>query len=158
MVVLYAASTFYHWSTTPTVRYKLQVFDHASIYFLIAGTYTPFALLTLQGTLGWIIFGIVWSFALTGVILKIFFTGRFNLLSTIMYIVMGWIVIPVVFPLIDSLTLEGFWWLLAGGISYTIGAVVFMFDNLKFNHFIFHVFVLLGSIAHFVAVYWFVLV
>jgi len=158
MIILYAASTFYHYSTRPEIRYKLQIFDHASIYFLIAGTYTPFAMITLNGTMGWVIFGLTWSFALAGVILKIFFTGRFNVLSTIMYLVMGWSVIPVVFPLIDALTLNGFWWLLAGGVSYTIGAVLFLFDNLKFNHAIFHVFVLLGTIAHFISVYWYVLV
>ena len=157
MMVLYGASTFYHWSTSPFIRYKLQIFDHASIYILIAGTYTPFALITLQGTIGWVIFGITWILTLAGIIIKIFFTGRFNLLSTIMYVVMGWIIIPVVFPLIEVLTLDGFWWLLAGGISYTIGAVLFMFDNMKFNHAIFHVFVLLGTLLQFISVYFYVL-
>jgi len=157
MMVLYGASTFYHWSTSPSIRYKLQIFDHASIYILIAGSYTPFALITLKGTIGWVIFGITWILTLAGIIIKIFFTGRFNLLSTIMYVVMGWIIIPVVFPLIEVLTLDGFWWLLAGGISYTIGAVLFMFDNLKFNHPIFHLLVLLGTILHFISVYFYVL-
>ncbi len=157
MILLYAASTFYHNSKTPRLRYKLKVLDHASIYFLIAGTYTPFALVTLQGTVGWIIFGVVWAMALAGAVLKLFFTGRFQTVSTVMYVVMGWIIVFAVKPLINNFSYEGLLWLMSGGISYTLGAVVFSLDRIKFNHAIFHVFVLLGTFCHFISIYYYVL-
>lgn len=157
MMILYSASTFYHWTTQHKIKSRFQIFDHASIYILIAGTYTPFAIITLNGTLGWVILAFTWSFALVGVILKIFYTGRFNLLSTIMYVVMGWNIVFAISPLIEKLGQPGFLWLLSGGILYTIGAVLFMIEKLQFNHVIFHVFVLLGSIAHFISIYWYVL-
>lgn len=156
MIALYAASTFYHKSTSHKVRSRFQILDHASIYVLIAGSYTPFALVTLKGTAGWILFTLVWVFGLTGMVLKIFYTGRYNKLSTLMYVVMGWSAIFVILPLIENLTWNGFYWLLTGGISYTIGAGFFLFDALRFNHAIFHVFVLAGTICHFLAVYWYV--
>ena len=157
MITLYAASTLYHYSTNPYYRKKLQILDHSSIYLLIAGTYTPFALLALGGTTGWVIFWVTWTLAITGIIVKLFFTGRFNLISTIMYVVMGWSIIPVIFPLIDAISLNGFWCLLAGGISYSIGAIFFMLDSLKFNHAIFHVLVLFGTALQFISVYFYVL-
>ncbi len=157
MILLYAASTFYHSAKSPVLRYRLNILDHASIYILIAGTYTPFALVTLSGTVGWVIFGVVWGMALTGVILKLFYTGRYNLLSTVMYVVMGWIIVFAIKPLFDNLDLPGFLWLVAGGLSYTVGAVFFMIDKLKFNHAIFHLFVLLGSFCHFISIYMYVL-
>lgn len=157
LILLYAASTFYHSAKSPRIRYRLNILDHASIYILIAGTYTPFALVTLNGTVGWSIFGIVWVLALTGVILKLFYTGRFNILSTVMYVVMGWIIVFAIKPLINNLDLPGFLWLIAGGLSYTVGAVFFLVDKLKFNHAIFHLFVLLGSFSHFISIYFYVL-
>ena len=157
IVLLYAASTLYHSVRERKLRYRLNILDHASIYILIAGTYTPFSLVTLQGSVGWIIFGVVWALAIIGVILKLFFTGRFEALSTIMYVAMGWIIVFAVKPLIDNLSQDGLIWLFTGGISYTIGAVIFSIDRLKYNHAIFHVFVLFGTFCHFLAIYYYVI-
>ncbi len=157
MVLLYAASTFYHSAKENRLRMKLNILDHASIYVLIAGTYTPFALVTLSGTTGWIIFGVVWGLALTGVIVKLFYTGRYQLLSTIMYVVMGWIIVFAIKPLIENLSGPGLWWLFGGGISYTIGAILFMQKRIPFNHAIFHIFVLFGTFCHFISIYYYVL-
>ncbi|NOQ97747.1 MAG: hemolysin III family protein [Calditrichae bacterium] len=157
LILLYAASTFYHSAKKPELRSRLKIFDHASIYVLIAGTYTPFTLIMLKGTIGWLIFGISWGFALTGIILKLFFTGKYNLLSTIMYILMGWIIVFAIKPLIDNLPLEGLLWLFAGGMAYTIGAIIYSIKKIKFNHAIFHMFVLTGSFCHFISAFFFVL-
>lgn len=157
IIILYLASTLYHKSTEPSSRARLRVFDHAAIYLLIAGTYTPFALITLEGTTGWIIFGTVWTFAIVGITLKLFFTGQFDKLSTAMYVLMGWIIVFAIKPLMNSLSSDGLFWLFAGGVFYTIGAVLYSIRKLPFNHAIFHVFVLAGSICHFIAVYWHVL-
>jgi hemolysin III len=132
--------------------------DHAAIYVLIAGTYTPFALVTLHGTTaGWVIFVLVWSIAIAGITLKLFFTGRFDKLSTVMYVAMGWIIVIALKPLLQNLAPEGFFWLVLGGVLYTIGALLYSIRKLKFNHAIFHVFVLLGSFCHFMAVFFYVL-
>lgn len=157
LVLLYAASTLYHSARSALVRYRLNILDHASIYVLIAGTYTPFAIVTLNGLVGWIVFGVIWGMALTGVILKLFFTGRYQRISTIMYVVMGWIVVFAIKPLMDNLSLYGLYWLLSGGISYTLGAILFSLDRIRFNHAIFHIFVLFGSFSHFISIYYYVL-
>lgn len=157
LIILYTASTLYHNSKKIKLRTRLNIFDHASIYVLIAGTYTPFTLVTLNGKVGWWIFGATWLFAIIGIILKLFFTGRYDKLSTLMYVFMGWIIIFAIKPLISSLPTEGVWWLFAGGISYTLGAILYSFNKLKFNHAIFHVFVLIGSFCHFISVYYYVL-
>ncbi|MCK5682869.1 hemolysin III family protein [bacterium] len=157
LIILYAASTFYHSSKNPKLRKKLNIIDHASIYVLIAGSYTPFTLVTLNGTLGWVIFGLAWGLALTGVVLKIFFTGKYNLLSTLMYILMGWAIVFVIKPVIANLPFNGFLWLLTGGISYTIGAVLYSISKIKFNHALFHIFVLIGSFCHFISIFFYVL-
>ena len=157
LVLLYATSTLYHSATEPERRRKLRILDHAMIYVLIAGTYTPLALVTLNGSVGWLLFGTAWSMALTGITLKIFFTGRYQLMSTLMYLFMGWILVFAINPLFRNLSLEGLYWLLAGGLSYTVGAILYAIKSIRFNHAIFHVFVLAGSICHFVTVYAFVL-
>ena len=157
MILLYSASTLYHYSQTPNLRRKLNILDHASIYVLIAGTYTPFTLVTLKGALGWTIFGITWGIALIGIFLKLFYTGKYDKISTIAYVAMGWIIIFAVKPLIENLPLNGLYWLLAGGIFYTIGAILYSIKKIKFNHAIFHIFVLLGSFSHFMAIYFYVL-
>jgi hemolysin III len=157
LILLYAASTFYHSAKDPLLRSRLRIVDHATIYVLIAGTYTPFTLIKLHVTTGWIIFGVSWGMAISGVILKLFFTGRYNVLSTLMYVVMGWIIIFAVKPLINSLSADGLFWLVAGGIAYTTGAVLYSIKKIKFNHAIFHLFVLLGSFCHFMSVYFYVL-
>jgi len=157
LIALYAASTLYHSATDPKRRARLRINDHATIYILIAGTYTPFTLVTLNGWIGWTIFGVSWGMALTGVILKLFFTGRYNVLSTLMYVFMGWIVVFAIKPLVVALPPGGLYWLFTGGIAYTAGAILYSIKKLKFNHAIFHMFVLLGSFCHFMAVYFYVL-
>ena len=157
LIALYAASTLYHSAKDLKVRSRLRINDHATIYILIAGTYTPFTLITLNGWVGWTIFGVSWGMAITGVTLKLFFTGRYNVLSTLMYVFMGWVIIFAVKPLINSLSPEGLFWLVAGGVAYTTGAVIYSIKKIKFNHAIFHLFVLLGSFCHFIAVYFYVL-
>ena len=157
LICLYAASTIYHSARDPKIRGRLRVVDHATIYVLIAGTYTPFTLVTLNGWVGWVIFGFSWAMALTGITLKLFYTGRLNLLSTLMYIFMGWIIVFAIKPLINNLSADGLWWLMAGGVAYTVGAILYMIKKVPFNHAIFHMFVLLGSFCHFVSVYWYVL-
>lgn len=157
LIILYAASTLYHSAKKSELRNKFKIFDHASIYVLIAGTYTPFTLVTLHGTLGWVLFGITWGIAHTGIILKLFFTGKYNLVSTIMYVLMGWLIVFAIRPLIANLPLEGLLWLSAGGIFYTIGAILYSIKRIKFNHAIFHIFVLIGSFCHFMSVFFYVL-
>jgi len=157
MVTLYLASTLFHWSKKQAVRNILNVFDHASIYLLIAGTYTPFLLVTLRGPWGWSLFGIIWGLALIGIVLKLFFTGRYNVISAIAYVIMGWIILIAFKPLIYNLETGGLWWLIAGGLSYSIGVIFYLLNKMTFNHAIFHLFVLAGSICHFISVFWYVL-
>ena len=165
LIVLYGASTIYHSASDPLLRSRLRVLDHASIYVLIAGTYTPFTLVTLNApagwngewTTGWTIFTLSWSLAVCGIILKLFFTGRFKKTSTAMYVLMGWMVVFVIEPLIENFPAEGLNWLVAGGLAYTLGAVLYSIKAIKLNHAIFHFFVLAGSTCHFVAIYYYVL-
>jgi len=157
LITLYAASTVYHSAEDPVLRSKLRIIDHATIYILIAGTYTPFTLITLGGFTGWVIFSVSWSMAFVGIILKIFFTGKHDLISTLMYVFMGWIIVFAIEPLIHNLSSDGLFWLVAGGVAYTVGAGLYSIEKIKFNHAIFHVFVLIGSACHFVSVYFYVL-
>ncbi len=156
LMILYAASTLYHSSRGENRRRQLKIFDHAAIYLLIAGSYTPFSLITLPSNVGRIIFVVIWGLALTGIVIKLFFTGKYDLLSTIMYVFMGWIIIFAIKPLMANLSSEGLFWLFAGGVSYTIGAVFYSLHRLPYNHGIFHVFVLGGSFCHFMTVFLFV--
>lgn len=158
LVALYGASTAYHRAVEPAVRKRRRVIDHAIIYILIAGTYTPFTLITLEGPVGWTIFGITWLMAAIGITLKLFFTGRFGVLSTLMYVFMGWMIMFAVKPLAENLPTEGLFWLVTGGLSYTLGAVIYSIKTIPFNHAIFHLFVLAGSICHFISVYSYVLI
>ena len=153
MIILYAASTFYHAAKKPKKRRRLNIFDHAAIYVLIAGSYSPFCLVALDSSLGWYMFVFVWLFALAGVILKLFYTGKFDKLSTALYLLMGWQVVFFIKPLMASLTSEGLQFLFAGGIFYSVGAILYSIKKLPYNHAIFHVFVLLGSLSHFLAIY-----
>jgi hemolysin III len=154
---LYGASTLYHREKNEDRRLKLKIFDHSSIYILIAGSYTPFLIITLHGFTGNLIFIAVWSIAIIGIILKFFFTGRLSLLSTISYVLMGWIIVFAFKPLYTHLSPDGFFWLLAGGVSYTVGALLYQIKKLKFNHAIFHIFVLIGTICHFISIYFYVI-
>ncbi len=157
LIVLYAASTFYHYAKNPDLRIKLNILDHAAIYVLIAGTYTPFTLVVLKGWVGWTIFGVSWGLALIGIIFKVFYFGRYDRISTIAYVLMGWVIIFAIKPLIDELPLKGLLWLFGGGLAYSFGALLYSFKKLRFNHALFHVFVLLGSFCHFMAVFFYVL-
>lgn len=157
MIVLYTASTLYHSAENNKIRYYLNIFDHSAIYILIAGTYAPVALVVLQGTTGWLIFGLSWLFAFIGVFYKIFFIGRYKVISVITYLAMGWMIIFAINPLLENLSEEGLRLMLLGGVSYSVGALFFAFPRIPYNHAIFHVFVLLGSLSHFIAIYCFVL-
>ena len=157
LIVLYAASTFYHYAKNPDLRIKLNILDHAAIYVLIAGTYTPFTLVVLKGWVGWTIFGVSWGLALIGIIFKVFYFGKYDRISTIAYVLMGWVIIFAIKPLINGLPLKGLLWLFGGGLAYSFGALLYSFKNLRFNHALFHVFVLLGSFCHFMAVFFYVL-
>ncbi len=157
LIVLYAASTFYHYAKNPDLRIKLNILDHAAIYVLIAGTYTPFTLVVLKGWVGWTIFGVSWGLALIGIIFKVFYFGKYDKISTIAYVLMGWVIIFAIKPLINGLPLKGLLWLFGGGLAYSFGALLYSFKNLRFNHALFHVFVLLGSFCHFMAVFFYVL-
>lgn len=157
LIVLYAASTLYHYAKNPELRLKLNILDHSAIYVLIAGTYTPFTLIVLKGWVGWTIFGISWGLAIAGILFKVFYFGKYDKISTIAYVLMGWVIIFAIKPLIESFPTAGLIWLLAGGISYSIGAFFFSYKGIRFNHAIFHVFVLLGSFCHFMSIFLYVL-
>jgi len=152
LLLLYVASTLYHAIPHPGAKARLQVFDHCAIYLLIAGTYTPFTLIALRGPWGWGLFSAIWSLAVAGVVFKLFFTGRFRLLSTLIYIAMGWLVIVAIKPLLLSLDAFTLGWLLAGGLFYTLGTWFYQRDSIRYFHAIWHLFVLAGSVCHFVAV------
>ena len=153
MVVLFLASTLYHSATEPSKRMKLKIFDHVAIYFLIAGSYTPFTLIGLKGAWGWSIFGVAWGIGIIGMVLKLFFTGRFNFLSTLSYVLMGWVVVIAIKPLMNSLSSDALFWLAIGGVFYTVGAVLYSIKKIPYNHAIFHFFVLGGCISHFIGIY-----
>jgi hemolysin III len=156
LVVLYGASTCYHNTSAPDLRAKLRIVDHAAICVLIAGTYTPLTLVTLSGPIGWMIFTASWGLALAGIMLSLFFTGRFKILSTLIYVFMGWMIVFAFKPLMDNLDEIGLRWLIAGGFAYTVGAIIYAVKAIKFNHAIFHIFVLLGSFCHFMTIYFYV--
>lgn len=152
LLLLYLASTLYHAIQHPVAKARLKVFDHCAIYLLIAGTYTPFTLIGLRGPWGWSLFAAIWSLALAGVVFKLFYTGRFKLLSTAIYIAMGWLVIVAIKPLLGALDGWTLGWLFAGGAFYTLGTVFYHRPSLPYSHAIWHLFVLGGSVCHYVAV------
>jgi hemolysin III len=156
LVLLYSISTIYH-SVRGPVKRILRKLDHLSIYLLIAGSYTPFCLISLRGPWGWWLFGIVWALAVVGMLQEIKPRSEARVLSLIIYAVMGWIVLVAVKPLLDSLGMAGFLWLAAGGVLYTVGIIFFAFDE-RFRHWhgIWHLFVIAGSLAHFIAILFYV--
>ena len=156
LVALYAASTLYHALSATRARHILRVLDHSAIFLLIAGTYTPFALVSLRGPWGWTLLGIVWSLAVLGVTAKAVFGTRGPIISTALYICMGWIVLIAVKPVIDSVPPAGIAWLVAGGLAYTGGVVFYAWTRLRYSHAIWHVFVLAGSVCHYIAVVFYV--
>lgn len=157
LVLLYTASTLYHAFPWPNVKKLFHIFDHSAIYLLIAGTYTPFCLVTLGDTWGWTLFGIIWGLAVLGIIFKTMFTGRFRLISTLIYVGMGWLVIIAVDPLMAALSTNGLLWLLGGGLCYTLGVIFFVWDKLPYSHGVWHLFVLGGSVCHFFGIFFHVL-
>ncbi len=153
LIALYAASTFYHAVPHPGLKQKLRVVDHAAIYLLIAGTYTPFTLGVLRGTWGWTLFGFVWTLAALGVLFKVWFgSGRFHRLSTAIYVAMGWVIVIAIKPLVQSMEHAGLILLIAGGLSYTGGVVFYMDKRRAWTHPVWHLFVLGGSVCHYFAV------
>jgi hemolysin III len=152
LVVLYAGSTLYHAARVPRWRHLAQVIDHATIYLLIAGTYTPFTLVTLRGPWGWTIFGLVWVLAVFGVAREVWWKGRPKGLSLVLYLGMGWIIVFALKPLLHSLRPRGVWLLVAGGLSYTVGTAFYRLERIRYTHAVWHVFVLAGSACHFLAV------
>ena len=153
VTTMFLASTLYHSSTDTKIRKRLNVFDHSAIYLTIAGSYTPITMLTMPPLWGIPVLITVWLIAATGIILKFFFIGSFPKLSTVMYVLMGWVIVIAIKPLINSMSVAGLVWLLAGGLAYTLGAVLYQIQRLKFNHAIFHIFVLIGAVCHFIVIY-----
>ncbi len=152
MFLLYLASTLYHGVKHPKLKAKLNKFDHSAIYILIAGSYTPIALVSLRGWIGWTIFGLVWTLAVAGIIFKIwFYRSKWKKLSTWLYVAMGWLVIFAIVPVIQNVPGTSFWFLIAGAISYTTGVIFFFYHRVPFFHLVFHLFILGGSICHFFA-------
>lgn len=157
LVLLYLASTFYHLFSNPRVKRVFHVFDHSAIFLLIAGSYTPFCLVTIRGGWGWSLFGVVWGIAIFGIVFKAFSTGRYNFVSTALYIAMGWIAVIAIKPLVSQLPRGAFAWILLGGLSYTVGVIFYAWERLPYSHAIWHLFVLGGSTLHFFAVLFYVL-
>lgn len=157
MIMLYTASTLYHSFQNPNVKRIMRILDHSSIYLLIAGTYTPFTLISLRGPWGWSLFGVVWGLALTGIVFKLYFTGRFNKASTIIYVLMGWIAVIAIKPMIDIIPFGGLALLFGGGMSYTLGVIFYVWKKMPYHHAVWHLFVLGGTVLHFFAILFFVL-
>jgi len=151
-ILLYLSSTLYHSARSAKTRRVMKAIDHSAIYLLIAGTYTPFALTPLRGTLGWWIFGAIWGAAVIGIFFKAFFAGRFKTVSLISYLFMGWFCVIAIRPLYRELTTAGFVFLVAGGLCYSVGAVFYAWKSLKWSHTAWHLFVLGGSLCHFFSI------
>jgi len=157
IIVLFTASTLYHAMKGEKRKHYFRIVDHISIYFLIAGTYTPVLLITLEQSLGWTLFWTVWGIAAFGVILKLFFTGRFELFSTLLYLAMGWLIVFDFSNLSEAIGSEGILWLYAGGLFYTVGIIFYAFQRIPYNHVIWHLFVLAGAISHFFMIFYYVI-
>lgn len=152
LLLLYIFSTLYHALPEPKSKYVFRIFDHSSIYLLIAGTYTPFMLVNLRGPWGWSIFAVIWTLAVAGVVFKSIAIGRFAVLSATIYVLMGWLVLIAIRPLLHAIPWDGFLWLAAGGLCYTAGVAFFATDRVRYFHMIWHLFVMAGSACHYVAV------
>ncbi|MEW9698757.1 hemolysin III family protein [Paenibacillus sp. SI8] len=157
LVTLYACSTLLHSVQHPKLKDIFEILDHSAIYLLIAGTYTPYLLITLQGPFGWSFFSVIWGLALIGMVLKIFYVKRFMLLSTLCYIIMGWLIVLAFKPLYLNLAFGGIVWLVIGGLLYTFGTIFYMWRRIPYHHAIWHVFVLAGSVCHFISIFSYVL-
>jgi len=156
IIILFSASTLYHAARTENRKHYFRIVDHISIYLLIAGTYTPVLLLMLPDSNGWLLFYAVWGIAAFGVFLKLFFTGRFEVFSTLLYLVMGWLIVFDFSVLAERMHTNGLLFLFAGGLFYTVGIVFYAINKIPYNHVIWHVFVLAGAIFHYFMILWYV--
>jgi hemolysin III len=157
LITVYLTSTLFHAIRVRRVKKFFNLMDHAAIYFLIAGTYTPITLGPLRGPWGWSIFGVIWGLAVAGIIFKVFFIGKFRTLSAFLYVAMGWAIIVAVKPLLETMPENGLWLLLAGGLSYSGGVVFYILKDIPYAHSIWHLFVLGGSVCHFLSIYLYVI-
>ena len=156
LIILYLASTLYHAFPQPSVKRVMRIFDHSAIYLLIAGTYTPFLLVNLRGPWGWSLFGVMWGIAVAGCFFKAFCIGRWDKVTTLLYVAMGWMIVVALKPTIQLVPTGALVLMLFGGLAYTSGVVFYMWHRLPYNHAIWHVFVLSGSVFHFFAIFFFV--
>lgn len=157
IIILYTMSTLYHALTNKKAKIVFRVFDHSTIFLLIAGTYTPYSLISLGGILGWVIFGVVWTVAILGIVFNSISIEKFKVFSMIGYIASGWCIIVAILPMYRSLGLAGFLYLITGGIMYTVGILFYKQTHIKYMHSIWHIFVLLGSVLHFISIALYVL-
>lgn len=152
LILLYVASTLYHAIQQPVAKSVLRILDHSAILVLIAGTYTPFTLVNLRGPWGWTLFGVIWGLAAIGIVIETTRLRRFRAALIALYVIMGWAVVAAVKPMLENISSGGLWLLLAGGLAYTGGIVFYLWKRLPYNHAIWHLFVLAGSVLHFFAV------
>ncbi|MFL0354535.1 hemolysin III family protein [Xanthomarina sp. GH4-25] len=157
IIILFSSSTLYHAVQSEKQKHYLRIIDHISIYLLIAGTYTPVALIALEQSKGWPIFWVVWGIALLGLVLKIFFTGRFEVFSVMLYLIMGWLIVVDFSNLAEYIGTNGTLLLFAGGLFYTLGIIFYAIHKIPFNHVIWHLFVLGGAICHFLLIFFYVI-
>ncbi len=157
LILLFLASTLYHGFRHPELKRIFKIIDHCAIFLLIAGTYTPFLLVNMRGPTGWTLFAIIWGLAFAGIVFKIFFAGRFQILSVSIYLLMGWLIVFASSELVAKVAEGGVTLLAAGGITYSIGVIFYMLKRVPYTHAIWHLFVLGGSLCHFLAVFYYVL-
>jgi hemolysin III len=158
LILMFTASTLYHSIQNKRLKNYLNIFDHCSIFILIAGTYTPFTLVSMRGGWGWSIFGIIWGLAIAGVVFKLFFyTHRMRFVGSMIYLAMGWLILIAIRPLLEYVPEGGLWLLLAGGLCYSLGIIFYLRQKNRFNHVIWHLFVLGGAICHFFSIFLYVL-
>ncbi len=157
LIAMYLSSVLYHSFRSPGVKRVFRYFDHSAIYLLIAGTYTPFTLVSLRGAWGWTLFGLIWGFAALGLLMTVLGIGRSRVLASLVYVGMGWLVVIAIKPLLAAIPPGGIAWLVAGGLFYTLGVIFYIWKRLPFNHAIWHLFVLGGSVCHFIAILLYVL-
>jgi hemolysin III len=157
LIVLYTASTLYHSIQSPRSKAVLRVIDHSAVFLLIAGSYTPIALVNLRGPWGWSLFGVVWGLAVLGILSQVFFINRWKILSIVLYLAMGWVVVVAIRPLLASMAAGGLILLVSGGLSYTVGVIFYAWKKMPFNHAVWHLFVLAGSILHYFSILFYVI-
>ncbi len=155
--LFYVISTLYHSIRSPRARYVFRVLDHTGIFLVIAGSYTPFTLVSLRAGQGWLLFGLVWSLAITGIVFKSFMTHRLPFLAPVFYLGLGWLIVIDLEGLLAMVPLSGVLWLVAGGLCYTLGLLFYAIDRIPYHHAIWHVFVIAGSLCHYLAVLWYVI-